>query len=140
MPVNIKIFNSSSFKYLPKNKVVSAVKHLLSDYKVTDCEINIVYLDDKNIKPINKQYLNHNRPTDVISFTIETSPLTGEIYMGVETAKKQSMDYKVSFTNEILRLAVHGCLHILGYDDSTEDLRHEMHLLEDKYINILNII
>ena len=58
------------------------------------------------------------------------TPLEGEIYIGAETAVKQAEEYNVSLTNELLRLVIHGSLHLCGYDDATDDERHHMHLLE----------
>ena len=133
----INIFNDCSLKFLPVKKTKEAVSNTLKGEKAKNAVINIVYVDDKTIHELNKKYLKHDRTTDVISFSLEegTSHIDGEIYISIETAVKQAKDYEVSLTNEILRLAVHGTLHLLGYLDDTIEQRQIMSILENKYIN-----
>jgi probable rRNA maturation factor len=136
--LQISVFNNSSFKYLPRTKVIKAIENLLRKEKVRKAEINIVYIKNDEIKKLNRKYLKHNRVTDVIAFplNVESDFIEGEIYIGIEVAKEQSKFYKVSLTNEILRLALHGTLHLIGYDDSTKDDKKIMHKLENKYIGV----
>ena len=133
--IDIKIFNDSTTKFLPKKKISDAVNRVLKDNKVKKASVNVVLVNDDIIKRMNSQYLKHDYTTDVISFNIDSEPaLLGEIYISIDTAKKQAEQFKVSLTNELLRLSVHGTLHLIGYDDSTETERNEMHNLENKYI------
>lgn len=134
---NLKVFNSSSIRFLPIKSVKKSIETLLLDYKISEATISFIYMDNNEIQEINKQYLEHDYPTDVITFSLEDDKIDGEIYIGAQIAKEQADEYKVSIKNEILRLAVHGTLHLLGYDDNTDEKRLEMHQLENKYI--LNI-
>ena len=73
--------------------------------------------------------------TDVITFPIdEEPPIYGEIYISIDTARRQAEEYGVSLRNELCRLAVHGALHLAGYDDATPKQREKMHNLENQYI------
>ncbi len=134
---NLKVFNSSSIRFLPIKSVKKSIETLLLDYKISEATVSFIYMDNNEIQEINKQYLEHDYPTDVITFSLEDDKIDGEIYIGAQIAKEQADEYKVSIKNEILRLAVHGTLHLLGYDDNTDEKRLEMHQLENKYI--LNI-
>ncbi|MFP4529262.1 MAG: rRNA maturation RNase YbeY [Candidatus Kapaibacterium sp.] len=134
MAIKINIFNSSSLKYLPKTKVERAVRRVLNGENISMAEVNIVYLDDEDIRSMNVEFLNHDYPTDVISFTLEPRPLIGEIYIGAGVAAHQAREYGVSTSTEILRLACHGALHLAGHDDDTPPRREEMRRLEDKYM------
>lgn len=136
MKVGINIFNDSSFKYLPKKKVVESVKKAFIEEKSVNVFINIVYVNDREIIKLNKRYLKHNRTTDVISFLLEEhkNTIEGEIYISVDTAINQAKQYKVSLSNELKRLAVHGALHLMGYNDDTIAKKQIMHKLENKYI------
>lgn len=138
MKFNINIYNDSSLKFLPYEKTKKAIIKALKGEKAKNTELNVVYVDDTKIHELNKKYLKHDRTTDVISFFLEedSEKIEGEIYISVETACKQAKEYGVSLTNEILRLAVHGTLHLLGYADNTEDKRQLMSNLENKYINL----
>lgn len=73
-------------------------------------------VDDTKIRELNRQYLGHDRPTDVIAFPGE-GDLLGEIACSVDTAKRQASSRGVSLIDELRLLAVHGFLHLVGYDD-----------------------
>ena len=136
MPVEIEIINSSAEARLPKTKVIGAVGRVLHSAKIKKGRIQIVYVTDKYIHEMNKKYLNHDYSTDVISFEMgDGKELDGEVYISIDTARRQANDYDVSLTNEIMRLAVHGTLHLIGYDDKDDESREKMRLLEEKYIN-----
>ncbi|MFH1050434.1 MAG: rRNA maturation RNase YbeY [bacterium] len=140
MKINIQIYNDSSYKYLPKKKLIEVVENVFRhEKKGTDILLNIIYINDEKIWEINRKYLKHNRTTDVITFSLdeEEKIIEGEIYISVDTAKKQSDEYKVTFNNEIMRLAVHGALHLAGYDDDTDKNRILMHNLENKYLEMI---
>lgn len=136
MTLDIRVFNNSSFKYLPKSKIIRALKNLLNKEGVSESLINVYYLDDNEIHRINKEFLNHNYPTDVITFPLEECPLEADIVIGVGVAKTQAKEYNVSLTNEIARLAIHGCLHILGYNDKIPKEKELMTKLENKYLKL----
>lgn len=136
MSLIVEIYNESGRKMLPKEKIKKAVLNALQGEKVETAEITIVFLDDNSIHELNKEYLNHDYPTDVISFCLEEEPLSGEVYISADTAQIQADEYNVSLTNELMRLSVHGTLHIIGYDDETDEQRKKMSELEDKYIGI----
>ncbi|OJX61362.1 MAG: rRNA maturation RNase YbeY [Candidatus Kapaibacterium thiocyanatum] len=103
--------------------------------KVRNAWIDIIILDDKSIRRMNRDFLDHDYATDVITFPLEDIPLTGEIYISLDTARKQADDYGVTLVNELSRLAVHGALHLMGHDDATDEDRAGMHKLENRYIN-----
>jgi len=132
----IRVFKDCSLKYLPRKKAKEAVKRTLEGEGVDGAEINLIFFDDEKIRSLNKRFLKEDRATDVLAFKLneDDEPLEGEIYVGAERAAEQAKKYKVSFTKEILRLSVHGALHLAGYADNTEKARNEMRKLEDKYI------
>jgi probable rRNA maturation factor len=99
-----------------------------------DVEISVSFVDDERIHEINKQYRDKDRATDVISFAMEEMgegeieiigadfPRTlGDIVISIPTTKLQAEEYGHSFKRELGFLAVHGCLHLLGYDHMTEE-------------------
>lgn len=135
MPVEVSVYNDSGYKYLPLKRVAGVAKAVLAGEKKNAADLSIVLTDNKSIRKINKQYLNHDYNTDVISFTLEEKPvLIGEIYISIDQARQQAKDYGVSPRNEILRLAAHGTLHITGYVDYSLEERNNMHKFEDYYI------
>lgn len=133
----IHIFNTTEKRYLPLKKIKAVADKILEDYKILDSEISIIFLNDFEIQKINAQFLNHDFTTDVISFNYNEEQLEGEIYISVDTAELQAKEYKVSLTNEVLRLSIHGILHLLGYEDHTVENKEKMHNLEEKYLTII---
>jgi probable rRNA maturation factor len=80
--------------------------------------LSITLLTDDEIAALNRDYLGHDGPTDVISFALheETAPPVGDIYIGFDRALEQAEDHGTAAAEELLRLAVHGTLHVLGHD------------------------
>lgn len=91
--------------------------------KVDNAEFNIIFVDSEKIHEINREYRGVDRVTDVISFALEDNMdieldhrLLGDIYICLERAHEQAIEYGHSFLREICFLSVHGLLHLLGYD------------------------
>jgi rRNA maturation RNase YbeY len=97
-----------------------------------------VFTHNRFIKTINKKFLNHNYSTDVIAFPLGSDVgVEAELYINLDAARKQASEYGVTFTQETKRLLIHGALHLLGFDDTTENERKKMHAWEDQYLAML---
>jgi probable rRNA maturation factor len=81
-------------------------------------ELSVALLSDEAITAMNEEYLHHTGPTDVVSFPMEQpgAPLVGDVYIGYAQALRQAAEYGVPAREEVLRLVVHGTLHILGWE------------------------
>ena len=83
-------------------------------------DVNLVFTTDRRMKTLNKQFRDKNKTTDVLSFSIDDgstdNTFLGEIYVSVPVAKRQAKSYGASLSEEHLRLACHGLLHLMGYD------------------------
>jgi len=100
-------------------------------------DLSFIFASDKYIKEINKEFLNHNYNTDVIAFDYKKgNVINGEIYLGINKIRKNAVQYKNTILNEVLRVMVHGVLHIIGYDDKTEIEEKKMKKMEDIYLEI----
>lgn len=134
--LTIEAYNTTSIVRLPLAKMRRAVQHVFEGEGIAEGAVTIVLVDDTTIHEMNKTYLQHDYPTDVITFSLDEEPLSGEIYISAETARNQAEEYGVSVTNELMRLAAHGALHLAGYDDANDEGRAQMRRLEDKYIGV----
>lgn len=137
MPVRVTLANASNSRYRGQADIVASIEKTLKREGVKTARVDVVLVDDKEMKKLNNRFLSHNKTTDVITFPLEDAPLYGEIYISLETARRQATEYGVGIINELSRLAVHGTLHLVGYDDATEAGAQAMHRLEDKYITSL---
>ena len=121
----------------------SAIKKLINLISKTEAgrlptSLSIVFLNNAAMRRVNKRFLKHDYPTDVISFDLSSeNSIEGEIYIGLDQAAEQAQEYGVTLSNEILRLSAHGFLHILGYDDNTVRKKNHMLKLGDDYISLL---
>lgn len=134
--IRINIVNESGKGRIPKSKLSKVIQYVLEGENVSDAQISVIIVDNERIHEMNRQYLQHDYPTDVITFPIEDNPIECEIYISIDTAEEQAKDYGVSLTNELMRLVAHGTLHAVGYDDSTDEQRSEMSRLETRYIQL----
>ncbi len=131
----ITVFNNYKKQKIDKRKITSLVKLVLKGEKTLQKNINIVFVDDEYITQLNKQYLNHNWTTDVISFPLnDNKKIEGEIYINIDQTKRQAKEYKVKISEELNRLIIHGTLHLIGYTDTTQRTKKKMSLLEDMYL------
>lgn len=111
-----------------KNNIKKWIIHIIEkEFKKSLGNINFYFTDDSEILEINKKYLNHNYFTDIITFSYCTeNSISGDIVISVDTVKFNAQYYKVTFENELQRVIIHGVLHLLGFDDTTEQQRIEM--------------
>lgn len=101
----------------------AAVLHALADHREGG-ELSLTLVDDGTIRAINREYLGRDRVTDVIAFSLgEGGALLGDVYVGAEQARRQAGELGVDPAEELLRLAVHGTLHVLGHDHPEGDDR-----------------
>ena len=138
MAIEINIIDKGKFGIIPVEKTNQIVKNLFSDYNVETALVNLIYVDDKEIHEINKKFLDHDYQTDVITFVLEEDENEADIIIGVETALENSKQYNATHESELLRLVAHGVLHLLGYDDHSDEEREAMHELENKYLGTVN--
>ena len=124
-------------KYRLKNsrKILKFIEKVIGEYRKPNGNLSFIFMNDEGLININREFIQHNYFTDVIAFNYsENETLEGEIYMSIETIKENAHNYKVSFNDEILRVMIHGTLHLCGYSDNTNDERNEMKKLEDYWI------
>lgn len=116
-----------------------------------NAEVSVSLVDDGRIHELNREYRGVDRPTDVLSFAMqeesEDEPdvfdledeMLGDIIISVERARAQAEEYGHSFARELVYLAVHGTLHLLGYDHEDEEERREMRQKEEEVMGLLNL-
>ena len=101
--------------------------------------VHLVFTSDPSIRKLNARYRKQDRATDVLSFNVEppSSPenIYGEIYISVTTARRQAREYRGTLTSELLRLFIHGLLHLYGYDHQTSAQRKRMQGRENYFLN-----
>lgn len=138
---NIGIFNEIDEKI--EVNVLDLVNYVLKKESVNNVEFNIIFVDNDRIREINKKYRNKDDYTDVISFALEDYDkslfegmrILGDIYISIDKAKEQSIEYNYSLKREISFLVVHGLLHLLGYDHMDKESEKEMFKKQEEILN-----
>jgi probable rRNA maturation factor len=98
--------------------------------------LNYIFCSDEYLLEINKQYLDHNYFTDIITFdnSEEDNVLEGDIYISVERVEENARTFQTDFATEMRRVLIHGLLHLAGYEDSDDSLKSVMRGKEDEYL------
>lgn len=137
------IFNETNEDLdLYMDKLYGLLEFALKREKLENVEFNIIFVDINKIHEINKTYRGIDRPTDVISFALEDNMeikldhrLLGDIYICLEKAHEQAIEYNHSYLRELSFLMIHGLLHLLGYDHMEPE---EEKIMFSKQEDILN--
>ncbi|MDP2839356.1 MAG: rRNA maturation RNase YbeY [Syntrophales bacterium] len=121
--MSISIQNRQKLLTVDVGRVRRSLKRLLKELGFKDSEVSLLLVDDDQIREINKNYLQKDRPTNVISFAMtegafgDVHPeILGDIIISVETAARDAMACDIDFMDEVEFLLIHGLLHLLGYN------------------------
>jgi probable rRNA maturation factor len=136
--MKINIISTGGYR-IPRTKILKLIDKIAKGEKCGRWDVNIVFIDDKEMKMLNGKYRGINKTTDVLSFNIDREPgpeaILGEIYISTETAARYAAKDKIGMTKEILQLCCHGMLHLLGYDHMRERERKKMQGREIYYLS-----
>lgn len=103
--------------------------------------ISIIFCSDNYILDINQRFLGHDYFTDIITFDYcEGSKISGDLFISVDSVRENAIEYGVLFYEELNRVMVHGILHLIGYDDHTEDDIRQMRSKEDYYLSLRELM
>ena len=100
-------------------------------------DVNIIFCSDNYILDVNLKYLQHDYFTDIITFDYcENKVLSGDLFISVDSVRENSVFYNTEFEDELNRVMVHGILHLIGYDDHTEEDQKVMREKENYYLSL----
>ena len=112
---------------------------ILSENK-KEGDINYIFCDDEYIFEINKQYLDHDYYTDIISFDYSVgNELNGDIFVSIDRVKENAIDFNATFDDELKRVIIHGILHYCGYKDKSEEDEALMRSKEDEKTKMFHV-
>lgn len=101
--------------------------------------VNIIFCSDNYILDVNMQYLQHDYFTDIITFDYcEGKVLSGDLFISIDSVRENASFYGTEFKDELNRVIVHGLLHLIGYDDHSEEDIKVMRSKEDYYLSFRN--
>lgn len=139
----IEVANEQATHVVDEKRLKKAVRNVLADASIERGEISIAIVNDDRMHALNRQYLQHDYPTDVLSFVLEydetSKSLDGEIIASADYAAREAPRYGWTANDELLLYVIHGCLHLIGHDDQTPEGLAAMRAAESKYLAKLGL-
>ena len=133
--INFTNHSVKAFRF-DKLLIKSFLPLIFLEENVEFTEVTYIFCSDEYLLGLNKEFLNHDTLTDILTFTMseESLPIVSEIYISIDRIKDNSKELKVEFEEELRRVMIHGILHLCGYSDHTPELKKEMTGKEDYYL------
>jgi probable rRNA maturation factor len=147
MALTIEIANQQRAITLNTQVIIRIVRKILKAEHVTSARLSLAFVTDRKIHSLNKKFLGHDYPTDVLAFDLgaaaDVGPgarrkaLEGEIIISTDTARRQARAFAATPQQEVILYVVHGILHLLGYDDHQSADTRRMRAREQKLLRYL---
>jgi probable rRNA maturation factor len=140
--IRASIANQQEHVELPFARLREVCRVVLEGEGIDEAKISLAFVDNPTIHRINKQFLDHDEPTDVITFPMSgagAKMLEGELVIGVEVALAQSQERGHAVETELFLYVIHGLLHLCGYDDRKPKDAAGMRTKERQYLTTLDL-
>ena len=135
---NISFYSVGTFSLKTKAAVAACIKAITADESLEVGDITFVFCDDNYLLKINKEFLDHDTYTDIITFDYSVgNEIISEIYVSTDRVEENAKKYKQTFENEIHRVMIHGVLHLCGYNDKLAEEKQIMRDKENHYLSLL---
>jgi|688.fasta_scaffold08890_4 rRNA maturation RNase YbeY len=122
-----------AFEHQHTDKITPWIEHTIEKYACNLSFINFIFCSDDYLHQLNVSYLDHDTLTDIITFPYTTPPqIEGDIFISIERVRDNAATYKVNFEEELLRVIIHGVLHLCGFKDKTPTEKEEMDQKENE--------
>ena len=134
--VRLKYDNTEKFN-IDENWILSVCENILMDSNQDEASITFIFSNDDKLRKLKKEYFGEDVFTDTISFNLEeeSDPIEGEVYISLERVSENAHTFQQDFITEYKRVIIHGCLHLLGYNDELPADKTKMTELEETYLS-----
>lgn len=138
MVKNLQVYSQDSS--INKRAIHTLISSLRKEFNLTISFLSISFINSAELRDVNKEYLNHDYETDVITFNYskKLKEIDGEIVISFEEARRNAQKYHVTYGKELCRLVIHGVLHLLNFDDKNKKRKKIMKQTENELINRYN--
>lgn len=137
--LSVSVANQQEALELDYARIKIVARGVLQGEGLTDAKLTIAFMTDPAIHALNKRFLEHDEPTDVITFPYSQKPLHGDLAISTDTAISAAAERGHEAAEELLLYVIHGILHLCGYDDVSEKKRAVMKKKEAEYLSKLGV-
>ena len=138
--INLVVSHTNDNYQYDTKSVKDLCKIVLKDSSYDAISLNVIFSDDTNLSRLKLKYFNEDVLTDVLAFPFQNdTKLEAEIYISYDRAISSSKEFNVSLNSELIRLIVHGILHLLGYRDNSDELKKVMFDKQESIVNTCKI-
>jgi rRNA maturation RNase YbeY len=139
--IEVRVSNAHPRRRTRSRAVASVVRSVLRAEGERNGAVSVVFIDSRRSRVLNRRFLGHDWVTDVLSFPLVSRPaVEGEVYVNLDRARAQADQLGIPYGNEVLRLVVHGVLHLLGYEDGSPARRKRMHRRQEDLVGRLRSV
>jgi probable rRNA maturation factor len=138
--LSVSVANQQEALNLDFARIKTVARGVLQGEGLTDAKLTIAFMTDPAIHALNKRFLEHDEPTDVITFPYTKKPLHGDLAISTDTAITAAGERGHEAAEELLLYVIHGILHLCGYDDLSEKKQKVMKQKEAEYLSKLGVV
>jgi len=131
-------YQTNGFSFRNRNLVKDFLRDLLKREQTQATEIRVIFCTNDQLLEINRQFLNHDYYTDIITFNLSAKrePVNAELYLSIDRIKDNAQSANTTFKRELHRVIFHGVLHLCGYNDKSSQQIKKMREREDHYLRL----
>ncbi len=135
MPSTIKFFQADRpIPIRSRGPVKQLLMKVFRDYKVKVDWVHFIFCSDITLLQLNKDFLKHDYYTDILTFPLQKNPVQAEVHISTDRVKDNAVQFEHPFSEEVIRVMIHGVLHLCGEKDKSASQVSRMRALEDKYL------
>jgi len=131
-------FEDIEFELKYPDRYIQWIQRLVDLHKSSISEINYVFCSDDYLLEINKEHLNHDYYTDIITFPLSKDPIEADIFISIDRVKDNASTFGLSEQDELLRVMAHGILHLIGFDDKSDEKQKIMREKEEEAMTLFS--
>ena len=129
----------TGFPPIKRREITQWIKQVAALYRKKNGDINFIFCSDKKILDVNREYLQHDYFTDIITFDYsENNTISGDLFISLDTVKSNSEKFGATYQDELLRVIIHGILHLCGQNDKSPEEKTIMREKEDAALALFN--
>ena len=138
--LSVSVANQQEALELDFARIKTVARGVLQGEGLSDAKLTLAFMTDAAIHALNKRFLEHDEPTDVITFPYSQKPLHGDLAISTDTAITAAAERGHEASEELLLYVIHGILHLCGYDDTSEKKQKVMKHKEAEYLSKLGVV